>query len=161
MAEQTTTTPAKADNTRLLELLATYVIPEKPKNKDYRRVMGELVFGNAFFIVPLIPRPGSKVGGRLSLNQIEVHDMQGMKTVGVFTDDSRLPRQLRRAGGFVRTSPQEFINFCASNGIQAIVIDTGKSEKVYGFKVEHASPLLQMADRKGIWAKMMRWFYTR
>lgn len=117
----------KPDNTKLLNLLHEWKNNESPEN--YIKVVNELQDGQSFLLLPSINDgrtsngwKTAKVGSTLKLTS--VFDVDGLKVLGAFTDESALLIWKRKATEFTTMRSQDVIEFCQMHGIDRIVINS-------------------------------------
>ena len=117
----------RPDNGTLLNLLHEWKNNESSEN--YRNVVNEILDGQSFLLLPSVNDGKSggdwktlKAGSSLKLTS--VFDVDGLKVLGAFTDERALLTWSRKHTDFTAMKSQDVIEFCQTNGIDRIVINS-------------------------------------
>lgn len=115
------------DNRTLLNLLNEWKNTES--SESYRNVVNELLNGQSFLLLPSVNDGKSsddwktlKTGSTLKLTS--VFDVDGLQVLGAFSDESALSTWSRKQTEFTAMRTQDVIEFCQTNGIDRIVINS-------------------------------------
>ena len=117
----------KPDNRTLLNLL--YEWKNNESSENYTNVVNEILSGHSFLLLPSVNDGKSsgdwktiKTGSTLKLTS--VFDVDGLKVLGAFTDESALMTWSRKQTEFTAMKSQDVIDFCQTSGIDRIIINS-------------------------------------
>lgn len=121
-------TPPKNDV--LIQLLN---LASKDRNnfQNYSKVMNELVNGDSFLL--LASQNDNDKNNQLTTLEKDstlklkcVFDVDGLKILGAFTDENSLVEYTKKETSYTSMKSQDVLNFCETNGIGRIVINSGQ-----------------------------------
>lgn len=130
--DQKTMTP---DNQKLIGLLDKW--GEDHNNyQSYSNVMNELVNGTSFLLLSSINKnDGGKEWKTLekesTLKLTCIFDVDGLKILGAFTEEKTLLDYTKKETSFTAMKSQDVLNFCETNGIDRIVINSGQKNAFF------------------------------
>lgn len=113
------------DNETLLNLLHEWKNNESAEN--YTNVVNELLGGQSYLLLPSA-NDGKSNGWKtlkpgMPLKLTSVYDVDGLKILATFTDESALLTWARKQTEFTAMRSQDVIEFCQTQGIDRIVIN--------------------------------------
>ena len=115
-----------SDNFRLIKLLDDW--GKYPSGKNFEKVMHELLNGNSFL---MLPSNNTHVTGRKwtasedeKLDLCCIYEVDGLKVIGVFTDDASFSRWSKRERTYVKMKTKDVLKLCEMNNIYKIVINS-------------------------------------
>jgi hypothetical protein len=122
-------TANKPDNVILINLLNAWA---KDMSKDnYSKVRRELMEGNSFLMIPSGKNENDAEGWRklaevTKIRLASVYTVDGVKTLGAFTDEEAVLRWSKGMRVFCNSlQSQDVFEICQKNGIKRIVINSG------------------------------------
>jgi hypothetical protein len=123
----TTKKSSEPDNTKLISLLDIYA--EQPSNENYKSVVSEIINGNAFLLLPSvndknIPESWETTKVNTTLNLTSVFNLDGLKVLGAFSDESALVAWSKRETEYTALRTQDITTFCQEHNIDRIVINS-------------------------------------
>lgn len=115
------------DNTRLTYLLDIY--GQHPSNENYRALLEEITNGNSFLLLPSANDNANTNGWQTAevgttLNLASVFNMDGLKVLGAFSDETALVKWAKQATQYTAIKTQDLVDFCKQNSIDRIVINS-------------------------------------
>jgi len=115
------------DNTRLTYLLDIY--GQHHSNENYRAVLEEFTNGNSFLLLPSSNDNEETNGWQTAevgttLNLASVFNLDGLKVLGAFSDETALVKWAKRAIQYTAIKTQDLTDFCKQNNIDRIVINS-------------------------------------
>ena len=115
------------DNTRLTYLLDIY--GQHHSSENYRAVLEEFTNGNSFLLLPSANNNEETNGWQTAevgttLNLASVFNLDGLKVLGAFSDETALLKWAKRAIQYTAIKTQDLTDFCKQNNIDRIVINT-------------------------------------
>lgn len=115
------------DNTRLIELLEIY--GKNQSQANYQKVFHEIMEGNSMLVLPSLndEKPNDNwttLKKDSTLKLTSVFDQDGLKVLGAFTSPEKLLEWSRKKTEYTALKSIVLIEFCQTNGIDRIVIDT-------------------------------------
>ncbi len=115
------------ENAKLISLLNVW--SQNKLDDDYELVMRELMEGNAWLLMPSQNdehiNDNYKVSdGKTPLKLTCIYEVDGIKTLGVFTDEDSLFRWAKIATTYTAMKSQAILNMCVINNIYNLVINS-------------------------------------
>jgi len=115
------------ENTRLNYLLNIW--GEYHSDENYKAVMDEILNGNSYLILPSAnDNPGSgnweTAKAQTTLNLTSVFNLDGLKVLGVFSDERSLLEWTKKETQYTAIRTQDMVDFCKTNDIDRIVINS-------------------------------------
>ena len=118
-----------ADNTKPISLLDSW--GKDPSGKNFERVMEELINGNSFLMLPSINKDSTKrkwvALGNEKLLLTCLFEVDGVKVLGAFTDESALSKWAKEPCGYTAMKTKDIFKLCEANNIYKIVINSDSS----------------------------------
>ena len=124
--------PDNPDNTRLLELI-DIAWKESDNGNNSKNVLLELMNGNSFLMFPTKNNykvfdtdKWNKADKDTSIKMASLVDIDGLKILGVFTDEQSLLNWTKKPSEYTAMRSQDVLKFAQENGIERIVINTNQ-----------------------------------
>jgi hypothetical protein len=118
---------ANPDNKKLIELLNEY--SKDNKYKIYKKVVEELVEGNAYLLLPSNHDYGDKYKSWTPVEEghkidLGIYFVDGLKAIAAFSSEEALFTWKKKVAKYISLPSKAIIEICEANGIDRIVIDS-------------------------------------
>jgi len=115
------------ENDRLISLLDIW--SQNRLENDYVLVMQELMEGNACLLLPSMNKEPVQSGwrvtkGKETLRLTCIYEVDGIKSLGVFSDEGSLFRWARKPQMYTAMKSQAVLELCEANDIYYVVINS-------------------------------------
>lgn len=121
------------ENKRLSFLINNW--SKKRSDKNYQLILKELLCGNSYLLLSDCKVDPQKLDSEdwhiskgQSLKLISIYNLDGVKVIGVFTDEKSLFNWARRATHYTALKSQNAFELCDSNNIKRIVVNSGSPD---------------------------------
>jgi hypothetical protein len=115
------------ENNRLISLLNIW--SQNRLENDYELVMHELMEGKACLLLPSINNEAVNYGwrvtdGKTSLKLTCIYEVEGIKSLGVFSDEGSLRRWAKKPQTYTAMKSQDVLKLCEANDIYYLIINS-------------------------------------
>lgn len=118
------------ENRRLSFLINNW--SKNKSDKNYQFILEELLYGNSYLLLPdckVDPQQLDSEEWHISKGQtlklMSIYNLDGIKVIGVFTDEKSLFNWARQATHYTALKSQNMFELCDNNNIKRIVVNSG------------------------------------